>query len=111
LSIASQLTTKERAVGKYVYIYRGGGVPADEEAQQRAMAAWGAWFGALGEAIVDPGNPFGESGSVGSGTPSGLTGYSIVTADTLDDAVAKVNGCPILEDGTGSIEVYETIEM
>ena len=39
-----------------------------------------------------------------------LTGYTIVTADDLDAAVAMAKGCPILSSG-GSVEVAETIEM
>jgi uncharacterized protein YndB with AHSA1/START domain len=35
---------------------------------------------------------------------------ALVAADSLDDAVAKAGGCPILENG-GGVEVYETIEM
>ena len=104
-------------MGKYVLVFKGGGIPQSEEEQKRVMEAWGAWFGSLGESVVDAGNPFGASsaiggdGSVNGGAPSALTGYSIVNADSLDDAVKKSKGCPILEGGSGSIEVYETMEM
>ena len=30
---------------------------------------------------------------------------------SLDDALAKAEGCPILNGGSGSVEVYETIDM
>src|ERR1700690_2743505 len=102
---------KETEMAKYVFIYKGGTMPESEEQKQSVMAAWGTWFGTLGEAIVDPGNPFGASSSVGGDGASGLTGYSIVTAASLDEAVSKANGCPILEGGRGNIEVYETVEM
>jgi hypothetical protein len=29
--------------------------------------AWGSWFGQLGQAIVDPGNPFGPAATVTNG--------------------------------------------
>ena len=33
------------------------------------MQAWGAWFGSLGDAVTDPGNPFAGSATVSaSGT-------------------------------------------
>ena len=75
------------------------------------MDAWTAWFGSLGDSVVDIGNPFGASTAVGGGATSGLTGYSIINADSLDDAVAKADGCPILDGGSGGVEVYETLDM
>ena len=98
-------------MGKYVLAYKGGGIPETEEEGKRVMDAWTAWFGGLGDSVVDMGNPFGASGAVGGGGTSGLTGYSIVNADSLDDALAKAEGCPILDGGSGSVEVYETLEM
>jgi hypothetical protein len=97
-------------MGKYVLLYKGGGIPQTEEEQQRVMAAWGAWFQALGDAVVDMGNPFGASSGVNGGGTSALTGYSIVTAGALDDAVGMASSCPIIEGG-GTVEVYEALEM
>jgi hypothetical protein len=98
-------------MAKYVFIYKGGGMPESEEEGQRLMAAWQSWLDGLGAAVTDIGNPFGASTSVGNGGTSGLTGYTIVEAGSLDDAAAKADGCPILEGGRGSVEVYETIAM
>lgn len=99
-------------MGKYVFAYRGGGMAQTDEARQAAMAAWGAWFGKLGPAIVDPGNPFAGSTSVGGNgsAESALTGYTVVTADSLDAASDLAAGCPVLDEG-GSIDVYETVEV
>jgi hypothetical protein len=98
-------------MGKYLLAYKGGGIPQSEEEQQRVMAAWTAWFGTLGDSVVDMGNPFGGSAAVNGGSTSALTGYSIVSADSLDDAVAKASTCPIMEGGRGGVEVYETLSM
>ena len=98
-------------MGKYVLVYKGGSIPQTEEEQKRVMDAWMAWFGGLGDSVVDIGNPFGGGAAVGGGSTSGLTGYSIVNADSLDDAVAKAGTCPILDGGSGDVEVYETLEM
>jgi hypothetical protein len=38
------------------------------------------------------------------------SGYSIVTADSLDEAVEKAKGCPVLEGGA-HITVYEAFEV
>jgi hypothetical protein len=101
---------------KYVLAYRGGGMPETEEEQHAVMAAWGAWYGELGAAVADGGNPFGPSCSIapdGSVTPAGsagLTGYTILDLASLDDAAAKAKGCPVLQSG-GSVDVYETFDV
>ncbi len=104
-------------MAKYVLAYRGGaGMAETPEEQQQAMQTWMSWFGSLGDAVVDPGNPFGPSSSVGSdgsvtqGGASSLSGYSIVDADTLAQAAERAKGCPVLEGG-GAVDVYEAIAM
>jgi hypothetical protein len=102
-------------MGKFVYAYTGGQRAETPAAQQEAMAAWMAWFGTLGDAVLEEGNPFGASASVkdggtAGGAVSGLTGYSVITASSLDDATDKAKGCPHLASG-GTVEVYEALEM
>ena len=75
------------------------------------MEAWTAWFGGIGDKVVDIGNPFGASAAVRQRRPSGLTGYSIVGAASLDEAVGLADGCPILDGGKGAVEVYEALAM
>ena len=103
-------------MGKYLLAYKGGGMATTDAEREAAMAAWGGWFGSLGQAVIDPGNPFVASaavtpgGSVSDGVAAGLTGYSILNADSLAAAGELAKGCPVLADG-GSVEVYETIEV
>ena len=102
-------------MGNYLLAYTGGSRPDTEEEQQAQMAAWGAWFGSLGEAVVDGGAPFAGSASLngdGVSAPgaSGLTGYSVLKADSLDAATELAKGCPLLGNG-GGVEVYEAMEM
>lgn len=102
-------------MGKFVYVYTGGAMGETPEAQEQAMQAWGAWFGSLGSAVTEVGNPFGASTTVTSdgasdGGAAKAGGYSVVTAGSLDDAAALTKGCPIFDTG-GSVEVYEAIEM
>jgi hypothetical protein len=100
-------------MGNYLFAYRGGAMAESDEERQAVMAAWGAWFGELGEAVVDGGNPFGPSASVGAdgvsdGAGSQLTGYSVVRAGDIGAASELAKGCPVLKQG-GSVDVYETI--
>lgn len=102
-------------MGKYLLAYTGGSMAQTEEEQQEVMAAWGAWFGQLGQAVVDPGNPFGPSatvsgGAVSEGGASSLTGYTVLSAESLQSAGELAKGCPVLSRG-GSVEVYETFEV
>lgn len=100
---------------KFVYAYVGGAMASTPEELQAQMQKWEAWFGTLGGAVSDEGNPFGASatvkdgGSVGGGA-SRLGGYSIIEAASLEDATAKAGGCPVLESG-GTVEVYEALAM
>ena len=101
----------------YVLLYSGGRMPESEEEQAVVMKAWDTWMHDLGSALKDGGNPFtpgasktisaGGAVSDGGGT---ATGYSIITADSLDDATEKAKGCPVLEGGA-TVTVYETFQV
>lgn len=104
-------------MSKFVFAYHGGSMPASPADQAAVMDAWVAWFGTLGEAVADGGNPTGRAktvttdGSVKDGGGANpLSGYSIITATDLDSAVTLAKGCPILSAG-GSVEVAEAIDM
>jgi hypothetical protein len=99
-------------MAKYMFAYSGGnGLPADDAERDAVMAKWGQWFGQLGSAVVDPGGPtgsaktVGKGGSMKDGGSRSVTGYSIVSADSLDAAVELAKGCPAVEVGT--VDVYE----
>lgn len=104
-------------MAKYLFVYHGGKKPEGEEEYARVMNAWGEWFGSMGAAVIDGGNPVGISSTVhadGSVTDDGgsnpASGYSLIEASDLDDAKAKASGCPILNDG-GSVELAEAFDM
>ena len=104
-------------MAKYLFAYHGGGMAETEEEQQAVMAAWGTWYEALGASIVDGGAPTAFASTVAAdgtisagGGANPVTGYTVVSADSIDDALAKAKGCPIRDSG-GSIEVAELIDM
>lgn len=70
-------------------------------------AAWIAWFESMGAHVVDLGNPVFERTTVGNcGPDTDLGGYTLITADDLDAAVALTKGNPLLQAG-GGVEVGE----
>ena len=108
-----------KRMAKFVVIYSGGmGMAASEEEQQKIMAEWGAWYGKLGDSVVDGGAPFGASKhftAVGAGGDGPLgdtpaTGYTVISADSLDAAAAACQDHPHLNHG-GQVQVFEWIDM
>jgi len=104
-------------MSKYLFAYHGVQMEQNPEAVQATMAEWGEWFGALGSALVDGGAPVGASrtlaadgSAVDGGGANPVSGYSLVTAGSLDEALTLAKGCPVLGKG-GSIEVAETVDM
>jgi hypothetical protein len=79
--------------------------PKEYRGSADAMAAWNAWFERLGASLVDRGNPVFERRPLGNcGPDTVLGGYTLVSADDLEAAVALAQGCPALASG-GGVEV------
>src|SRR6266568_8913592 len=98
------------------YVFEYHNEPSTGEKDLEAFkAAWGAWFGGLGDKLVDAGNPFAPGGQAVE--KSGVTtienhpstGYSIVKAASMEEAVEMVKGCPALNEKSGAVRVYETL--
>jgi hypothetical protein len=104
-------------MAKYLVLYHGGSRAETEEAGKEVMAQWMKWFESIGPSVVDGGNPTAASKTIapggkvseGAGTQP-ATGYSVLSADSLDAAVKLAQGCPHLRAG-GTIAVYETLDM
>lgn len=104
-------------MAKYLFVYHGGSHPESDAEVKEVMDAWGNWFGSMGAAVVDGGNPVGQSYTVnedGSVTDNGganpASGYGLFEAADLDDAIAKAKGCPILKS-KGTVELAEIFDM
>ncbi len=90
---------------KFVLLHYGFETPTPE-----IMAAWGKWFASMKDNIIDMGGHFSAGREISkTGTrdlPRGLesiTGFTIVNADSLDDAEKMAQGNPYIS----SIRVYE----
>jgi hypothetical protein len=105
-------------MNNYLLMYSGGNMNAGEEVQAEIIKAWTDWFTALGSAVVDGGNPFtpkaktiAPGGNVKDGSSGILaSGYSVIKANSLDEAVKLAKGCPVLKSGA-SITVFETYNV
>ena len=101
----------------YVFAYHGGKMPETPEEGQAQIAKWVAWFETLGAAVVDGGNPVGQSytvsdsGVVDNGGANPLSGFSVIEAADIDAATEMAKGCPSAKDGSGTVEVAPIIEM
>jgi hypothetical protein len=102
-------------MANYLLLFSGGSMPETETEQKAMMHEWEKWFGKLGSAVVDGGNPFtpqaktiSKDGKVSNGSGGPMpSGYSILKANSLDEAVGMAKGCPVLKDGA-DIMVFET---
>jgi len=96
-------------MAKYVFSFR---VPSDYRPNAGTPAEWQAWFGGLGSALVDVGHAvvddYASLGEVG-GSGSRMVGYSVVSAEEMDSALALAKDCPALRVG-GGVEVGPVLE-
>jgi hypothetical protein len=105
-------------MANYLLLFSGGSMPETPAEQEAVMNAWTAWFGTLGSALADPGNPttgnaktIASNGTVSDGTGGATpSGYSIISADSLDEAVKLAKGCPVLQGGA-KVMVVETFKV
>ena len=100
-------------MANYLLLYHGGGRPASEAESKKVMADWGEWMKACGDNLVDAGNPCSNAKNVTKDSAkevSGdkVTGYSVIKADSMEHAVKAAKMVPLVVDGSGSCDVYET---
>jgi hypothetical protein len=93
----------------FVLTYR---TPKDYARTTETSAAWYSWFEGMGDQLVELGRPVIERVALGESNPqrTELGGYSIVSAQDLEAAVAMAKGCPGLNVG-GGVEVGQLGEV
>ncbi len=99
----------------YIIAYHGGRKPNSPEEGQAHMQKWKEWVGDLGDAAVNPGTPLNKSyfvsaDEVTEGGDKAMSGYSVVKADSIEEAIVMAQSCPFLEMG-GTLEVAEMMDM
>jgi hypothetical protein len=87
----------------FVLTYRN---PVGYAPSPESRAAWAAWFDSMGDQLVDLGKPVIDRTSIGNCATEDteLGGYTLISADDLDGALAIAKGCPHLTRG-GGVEV------
>ena len=90
---------------KFMFLYFG-----FEKPTPKIMAAWGKWFESVADKMADPGAHFSGGREISdAGTKDlplqmdSITGFSVINADSLDDAVKIAQSCPHI----ASTRVYE----
>ena len=102
---------------KFIFAYHGGGMPETPEEGAKVMAQWQAWYGSMGDKVVDGGAPVGMSMTVSAdgvkqdGGANPLSGYTVVEAADQAAACEMAKGCPIVTAANGSVEVAAVVEM
>jgi hypothetical protein len=85
----------------YLFSFRA---PAD---YQPNATEWEKFFEGIGTGVEDIGNPIYASKPVGeTGADTKLSAYSMIVAESLDDAMRLAAGCPVIKAG-GGVEVGE----
>ncbi len=102
---------------KYILLYSGGGMPSTDEETKKVMAAWDGWSKKLGSKLVDMGFAFmpNQKGKMTDGkmvSESNMmpSGYSVIMADSMDDAVGMAKDCPVMMGGA-SVHVFEEMPI
>ncbi len=106
-------------MAKYGLVYHGGAdaKPEGEEGWAKMMEAWQNWVANMGADLVDPGNAVSMSKTVMSdgtvvdnGGSNPITGYCLISADNMEDALSKAKGLTYFLATGVSIEVAEMME-
>jgi hypothetical protein len=94
---------------KFLFIYN-----ASPDQGSDSMDDWMAWFGSIGEHLVDVGNPIQGGTLVKGGAVAELKsfadlvgGYSLINATDIAEAVGLAKGCP----NAAGIRIFETMPM
>jgi hypothetical protein len=113
-------------MSKYVVLYRSEaaleGVSISEmfantppEQMEAGMAMWKAWYEKNGASIADFGAPLDKSTLIGGGglTPqkSSITGYTVLEAESIDQAAEMLKDHPHFFAPGASVEILECVPM
>jgi hypothetical protein len=94
---------------RFLVTYHGQGMPDDPAMVEQAKAAFIAWVGEAGDAIVDPGAPLHmvqQAANEQATAPAEIGGYTIIQADSADEAAGLLRSHPYVGRG-GTLQLDE----
>lgn len=100
----------------YLLAFHGGRAMPEADDDNLTSDAWYDWMSGIAEQLIDAGNPTRGSrlvaadGTVTEPGDTRVSGYTIVAAMTMEEAIEIARTCPILAEG-GSVEVSELVEF
>jgi hypothetical protein len=100
-------------MSRFLVTYHGSGMPDDPALVEQAKAAFGSWVAGAGDAIVDPGAPVHMVTQVANQRATAaveIGGYSIIQADSVEDATAVLSSHPYVARG-GTLQVNQILEV
>ena len=101
---------------QYIIVYIGGNQPSTPEEGKQHFARYQAWLSSLGDSAISPMNPLKNTnlidpeGTVSNESITKISGYTIVEAQSMNEALEMAKSCPFLNIG-GSLEVSELIQI
>ncbi len=101
---------------QYIISYIGGNQPSTPEEGKQHFEKYKEWLSSLGDAAISPANPLRNTTtinpdrSISDKSMTTMSGYTVITADSMDSALDIAKACPFLDIG-GSLEVSELIQM
>jgi hypothetical protein len=85
--------------------------PNDYSSTPDSQADWNTFFAGISTHLEDIGNPIFSRQSVGETGPGTLLGgYSLINADSLEQARGLAAGCPLVKRG-GGVEIGEVTPL
>jgi hypothetical protein len=109
-------------MNKYIILYKSDMDPEvmmttmTPEQSKNGMDMWMQWNQKAGNSIIDLGAPLGKGQVVtkngGSKAPVGISGFSIMQGESVEDVKGKLKNHPhFMTPGMSSIEIYEFLPV
>jgi uncharacterized protein YciI len=101
---------------QYVLVYLGGNHPTNQEEAKLHQMKYVEWLKSIEDVLVIPSIPLKDTNTVSSngaikeGSTCAMSGFTVMKADSMEDALAIAQACPFLEIG-GSLEVSEMMQL
>lgn len=103
-------------MAQYLITYLGSPREMGRDEGRMHMVKYRDWLDGLGDAVISAANPVRNAKTIesdGRVKNSGITkmsGYSIIEAESDEEALAIVTACPYLDVG-GQLELAELVQM